>query len=196
MSCHTKRNLPPRLIRDSFKNCHLQARSSRRPPIPRRSGEFGKVPGNFFPTWKTASAALESRITSTSNSTFPTSSRIHIASEKRMKTQMDCIKHWSHRHLELACFVRTPRMRGSTRHKCLSRWKVFRVPSDSELEKEKIGFSAAFPRPECALVSSNPHRRRPKAALLLIFNFRPHQLWKSALQQRCTPKKTRDTSER
>jgi len=193
MSCHTKINLPPRLIRDSFKNGHLQASEgvhavgveSSASPIPRKSG-------NFFRPLLHSSLVLH-RPPTVRSQRVPESI---LRARNRGKTQMDCIKHWSHRHLELACFVRTPRMRGSTRHKCLSRWKVFRVPSDSELEKEKIGFSAAFPRPECALVSSNPHRRRPKAALLLIFNFRPHQLWKSALQQRCTPKKTRDTSER
>ena len=48
MSCHTKRNLPPRLIRDSFKNGHLQASEgvhavgveSSASPIPRKSGNF------------------------------------------------------------------------------------------------------------------------------------------------------------
>ena len=48
MSCHMKRNLPPRLIRDSFKNGHLQASEgvhavgieSAASPIPRKSGNF------------------------------------------------------------------------------------------------------------------------------------------------------------
>ena len=71
-------------------------------------------------------------------------------------------------------------------------------------EHEKIGFFGCFepfPRPAaCALVSSNPHRRSSpargsKSSFLFFFNFRPHQLWKSALQQRYTPKKTRDTSQ-
>lgn len=143
MSCHTKRNLPPRLIRDSFKNCHLQARSSRRPPIPRRSGEFGKVPGNFFRLEKPPlhSSLVLHRPPTVRSQRVPESI---LRARNRGKTQMDCIKHWSHRHLELACFVRTPRMRGSTRHKCLSRWKVFRVPSDRAGEGEDWLFSC-FP---------------------------------------------------
>lgn len=74
--------------------------------------------------------------------------------------------------------------------------KSFRIPARPlRGGRENWLFPAGCPPPR-ALVSRNPHQGSSSAAaLVLIFNFQHHQLWKSALQQRYTPKKTRDTSQ-
>lgn len=71
-------------------------------------------------------------------------------------------------------------------------FKSFQVPS----KQEKIGFSAAFSRPECALVSSNPHSRRPTRQLSLFSVSDPISFGKVLYSKDVRQKKTLDTSER